>query len=214
MKNIFVFTAIFLSLGLYCDETKINIVGIGFLYIPDSLEVQAGAYKKINDIAKEKVFDLVETPNKVIIQQAGLNGYDENALQTYCRMTIQTEIGNKGDFNILNSKIEATKDELETISNLFKAKTQEIFKQKNSATFNQKLIQWNGATIKKVNSYYAICISYVRKLNNNPDVFVEHYIIQNNDRLHAIIISYRVNEIDRWKKTFDKVLHSLIFIKS
>ena len=213
MKKLFVFMAFFLSLGLYCDETKINIEGIGVLYIPDRLEVQAGRYKKFNDIAKEKVFNLTERPDRVVIQQAGLNSHDENALKTYCRMTIQTEIGNRGDFNILNSKIEATKDELQTISDLFKTKTQETFDQKKSTTFNQKLIKWNGAKIKKVNSYYALCISYVRQLNNNPYVFVEHYTIENNDRMHTIIISYRVNETERWEKIFDKVLHSLTLIE-
>ena len=38
-------------------------------------------------------------------------------------------------------------------------------------------------------------------------------MIQNNDRQHIVTISYRVNETDRWKKVFDKVLKSLVIIK-
>ena len=42
---------------------------------------------------------------------------------------------------------------------------------------------------------------------------VESYMIQNNDRQHIVTISYRVNETDRWKKVFNKVLKSLVIIK-
>lgn len=211
-KKIFIFVIAMFAV-ICAAETKVEIDGVGFLYIPDALEIQSDTYKETVDMYKEKILKIPSGKNKVMIQQAGLNMNEKKAKETYCRMSISTQIGNYGDFEILGIKIEADNDEIEILSNIFKNQVQEGFKRQRTKTYNQKLIKWNGLSIKQINGYYAIYTSYIRKLNDNPDVVVESYMIQNNDRQHIVTISYRVNETDRWKKVFDKVLKSLVIIK-
>lgn len=211
-KKIFIFVIAMFAV-ICAAETKVEIDGVGFLYIPDILEIQSDTYKETVDMYKEKILKIPSGKNKVMIQQAGLNMNNKKAKETYCRMSISTQIGNYGDFEILGIKIEADNDETELLSNIFKNQVQEGFKRQRTKTYNQKLIKWNGLSIKQINGYYAIYTSYIRKLNDNPDVVVESYMIQNNDRQHIVTISYRVNETDRWKKVFNKVLKSLVIIK-
>jgi hypothetical protein len=211
-KKIFIFVIAMFTV-ICAAETKIEIDGVGFLYIPDTLEIQSGTYKEVADMYKEKIFKIPAEINKIKIQQAGLNTDDKKAKETYCRMNISTQVGNYGDFEILGTKIEADNDEIEILSNILKNQIQEGFKKTKTKTYNQKLVKWNGLSIEQINSYYAVYTSYIRKLNDNPDVVVESYMIHNNDRQHIVTISYRVNETDRWKKVFNKVLKSLVLIK-
>lgn len=211
-KKIFIFIIAMFTL-ICAAETKVDIEGIGFLYIPDTLEIQSGTYKETADMYKEKIFKIPADKNKLMIQQAGLNTNGKKAQETYCRMIISTQTGNYGDFEILGTKIEADNDEIEFLSNIFKNQIQEQFERQRTKTYNQKLIKWNGLSIEQINDYYAIHTSYIRKLNNNPEIIVQTYMIGNNDRQHIITISYRVNEADRWEKIFDKVLKSLVLIK-
>ena len=200
-KKIFIFVIAMFTV-ICAAETKIEIDGVGFLYIPDTLEIQSGTYKEVADMYKEKIFKIPAEINKIKIQQAGLNTDDKKAKETYY-----------GDFEILVTKIESDNDEIEILSNILKNQIQEGFKKTKTKTYNQKLVKWNGLSIEQINSYYAVYTSYIRKLNDNPDVVVESYMIHNNDRQHIVTISYRVNETDRWKKVFNKVLKSLVLIK-
>ena len=132
-KKIFIFVIAMFAV-IYAAETKVEIDGVGFLYIPDALEIQSDTYKETVDMYKEKILKIPSGKNKVMIQQAGLNMNEKKAKETYCRMSISTQIGNYGDFEILGTKIEADNDEIEILSNIFKNQVQEGFKRQRTKT--------------------------------------------------------------------------------
>lgn len=71
-KKIFIFVIAMFAV-IYAAETKVEIDGVGFLYIPDALEIQSDTYKETVDMYKEKILKIPSGKNKVMIQQAGLN---------------------------------------------------------------------------------------------------------------------------------------------
>ena len=51
-------------------------------------------------------------------------------------------------------------------------------------------------------------MSYKRQLQDKPFVLVNIYQFHNNDRMHTLILSYRVSECTEWKPTFENILKS------
>lgn len=61
------------------------------------------------------------------------------------------------------------------------------------------LVEWYPVVITSVNEMPALLISYKRKFNNEPIVFVKNYRFQDYDKIHSLTFSYRINEKDIWE---------------
>ncbi len=198
---------------------RIYIKELGSIDFPPTMEVQSGDYKKNNDKYKKTVFDI--EPSKVTLQQKGLNSFSKTAYEKYVRVLISTMKGEVNDFEKLNFDITKVSEydmiELNIMSKnnilniLSKQNNAEnlFSKQNNADSFsNIKMIEWYPVKLEKINGMSCIHISYKRQLNNNPIVFVNTYIFQNNDRMHDLTMSYRVEEEKNWKEDFELILKS------
>jgi hypothetical protein len=62
--------------------------------------------------------------------------------------------------------------------------------------------------VEKINGVSCIHIGYKRQLHDKPFVLVHIYYFHNNDRVHALTLSYRLSEVDYWREDFAKILKS------
>ncbi|MGH9948581.1 MAG: hypothetical protein ACRD6X_15490 [Pyrinomonadaceae bacterium] len=180
-------------------EFKLN--GLGSLLIPDTMELQGGAYKKLSDgYSKDLGYDV---SGEVIFQQKGLNEFNFKDNKTYARVMIGTEIGTPDSFQKLSAKIKATPRELEIFGSAFKKEMVESF-----GNTGLRLVRWDGASVVTINGQSALKFAYLRQLNDNPSVYVEIYSFQNNDRMHRLTISYRLQDATLWKDALERTRNS------
>lgn len=209
-----------LSVICYSQETtfaKYNIPSLGNISIPTNMELQSGKYqnysqeyrKEIDSKMLQKIgFDLSLDGNDHIFQPKGLNDFDKQAMSTYARIIISTEIGEYGDYDKLDSSQILSSKELRGISSEFFQFYQEVL-----PITNNKIIRWDGIRPLKLNKYNALEVSYLRQLNDNPHVVVKMYLFNNNDRLHTITTSYRQNEEALWKPLLTKAVENIVIYK-
>ena len=68
--------------------------------------------------------------------------------------------------------------------------------------------------ITRVNGVDALVHTYTRSINDAPSVLVQVYgMIQNNDVMHTIAISYRESEKDIWANDLGRVINTFKFEK-
>jgi len=185
---------------------KYKIKGLGYLHIPDNMELQSGDYKKIAEsYTKEylKKFGLEVDENRLVFQQKGLNTLEKNSFTTYARVLLETEFGKAGDFEKLTSKIAAKPEELKEFGDVARTQIEESFK-----SIGQKIISWYGVSIVTINNRSALKLSYLRQLNSNPYVLVNIYKFQNYDRMYTLTMSYRKEDEKYWKAIYETILNS------
>ena len=190
------------------DFDNYRILEVGSISIPNNMEIQSGNYKKISEIYQKEIskkFGYEVSDNRVVFQQKGVNDLDKQALATYVRVILETDIGNFGDYEKLSTKLIATPQEISDISKEFKTQIQQSF-----AGTGMKLITWYGVSIVTINGRTALKISYLRQLNDKPFVVVNMYRFQNNDRLHTLTLSYRQSDEATWKPLLTKIANSFI----
>ena len=189
--------------GQTFTEFKLN--GLGSVLIPDSMELQAGAYKKLSDGAsKELGYDV---SGEVIFQQKGLNDFNFKQNKTYARVMFATERGSRGSYPKLTAKIRLTARELKALDDATKEGLIESIK-----GIGIKIVRWDGVSVVSVNGQSAIKTAYLRQLNDNPSVYVEMYTFNNNDRMHRLTISYRLEDANIWKDALEKAKNSFKII--
>ncbi len=190
------------------DWKRIYIENVGTIDIPPTMEVQSGIYKEIIDPLKPTVMKSMGISSNsnydIIIQQKGLNDLDNNGFQRYARVMINTDIGNKGDFDSLTFNInEYSELDIREFDTMFNAATKQSFEGTPI-----KLVQWFPLRLEIINGMSCIHISYARQLNNNPIVQVDLYKFQDIDKMYTLTLSYRQNEKDYWNEYFPTILRS------
>lgn len=186
------------------DETEVFIEAFGTIILPPEMEIQSGNYKIVNDKLKEIIG--IESSN-VIFQQIGLNNFSKNGFSNYARIMIKTDVSNSGTYPNLDN-LTISKKELKEIENEIKS---ELIN--SLSAINTEITAWYPISKETIGNYTALKVSYDRKLNNNPEVEVEQYMIFNNDRMHMIIFSNRIEDNYVWKPIFDNVKMSIDIIE-
>ncbi|MFF5379962.1 hypothetical protein [Pedobacter suwonensis] len=182
------------------------IKGVGYISIPETMEIQSGEYKKIeekyqNDLKQTFKFQI--TDNRIVFQQKGLNKLDKESFNTYARVILETYLGTPGEYEKLTTTVTATSSELLELDKQLKSQIIESFK-----NTGLKLVNWNRVQIVTINGGSVLKISYTRQLRNNPLVNVSMYQFHNNDRMHMLTFSYRKEDAVDWSQKLNVVLKS------
>ncbi len=213
MKNLFSIIFLFLfiipfSIAQSSSESKesgswkrIYIKDLGSFDLPPTMEIQKGAYKEyMNQLNKTIGYDT----NRIVAQQSGLNEMGSGGFERYARVIIETTIGQYGDYTDLNFELpNMPVSDMNELNQHFKEQIKSDFEGAGI-----KLTEWYPVKFQKINGMSYMLISYKRQLNNSPEVLVNTYNFYNNDRIHTLTLSYRVNESDFWKSDFAKILSS------
>ncbi len=196
----------------YETWNTISIPGICTYQIPPTMEIQGGNYKALNDTLREVAFN-EKSPDRVVAQPKGINSFDPQALEKYCRIIVNTTRGRAGEFDSIGTQIAPSKEELSEIDEMLKKETLQGATMASSTGAKVSMLSWNPVKIVRVNGIDTIVASFTRSTNGGPPVAVKVYSIQNNDYLHTITISYRLSEEDLWAKDLAKVIGTFKFEK-
>jgi hypothetical protein len=184
--------------------TEFKLKDLGTIQIPATMELQGGDYKRMSDtLSKQKGFEI--SGDEIIFQQKGLNNFDFENNKTYARVMIGTDHDMPGSFNKLTARITATPAELREYDALLKEGTIKGFRESGTGL---ELVDWYGSSNVLVNGRNAIKTSFLRRLNQNPKVYVEVYLFQNYDRTHRLTISYRLEDSALWKAALERTKNS------
>ena len=161
---------------------------VGSFDLPPTMEIQKGKYKEfIDEVKKIKGYDATQ----VTAQQKGLNEFGKEGFEKYARVMVETTFGSVGDFEKLNFNISTyTQLDINELNTTYKHQIQQSF-----IGTGLKLIEWYPLKLEKVNGMSCIHISYKRQLQDKPFVLVHIYYFHNNDRMHALTLSYRLSAI-------------------
>jgi len=185
------------------DYVIYKVKDLGYISIPNNMEIQSGLYKKIAESIHLSIgtVDYETLKNRVVFQQKGVNEGEGSG--TYARIILKTYLDNIGDHPKINSNNKVSEKELNDFVEEFKIgiSKQTVFKL--ISIYSIENVMLNG-------KYNGIKISYLRQSGNNPLVYVDLYEINNNDKMHEIILSYRDKDRNTWFPIYKKILENLI----
>jgi len=181
---------------------RIYIKDAGSFDLPPTMEIQKGDYK----IFVDEIKNIMGYDTKSLVAQPkGVNALNRDAIKLYARVLFKTTIGNVGDYEKLNFSINTIPSNLIDELNLMSKKQTEG----ELARSGTKIIQWFPLKVEKINDMSCFHIKYKRQLQNSPVVMVNSYVFHNNDRLHTLVLSYRLSEEPYWKPYLEGILKSL-----
>jgi len=202
--NVTFFWVIFHLFSFHSLSQVLKIDYFGEMTLPEEMEVQAGTFKERTDAYGKTLIGTQENHQSLVFQQKGLNSADTHALKTYARVVIDTYKGEPGTYKQLSIINNLTKDDIAYYKNNFETQLETVWPKAK-----QKLINSSEITISKVGKNYCTKHSYIRQLENSPQVFVETFRVQNNDRVHLISFSYRTKDEKQWKPVMENILKSI-----
>lgn len=177
---------------------RVSIKDLGYIDFPPTMELQnLDSRKEINSIIGAELHSLV-------IQPKGINDLGQMPHLKFARIILTTHFGEIGDFEKFNFDMSQYSISVLSLLNTLKKKEAE----EEISKIGGKIIEWQPVVLKKVNNVSSLHYRYVRQLLDQPPVLVNCYEFHNNDRMHQLILSYRVNEEGYWKSDFENVLKS------
>jgi len=181
--------------------TQYRIEDVGEIWLPPTMEQQSGAYRHHTDRLKGRMGIRVPVFTG---QQKGLNDFRKEALTHYVRVMLSVTQGEPGDFASLSFDLsQISQPDIIALNKYYeKAAINELL------GIGQRLIRWNGTSLRRINGMSSINFSYIRQMGDHPPVLVSRYIFQDDDRAYVLTLSSRMTESTLWEKDLQKVLMS------
>jgi len=187
---------------------RLIIPNVGSIDYPDNfLELSSGDYASKME-GYYNTYDLT-TPS-FTLQQIGLNQFELSSFETYRRVIFNTKYLSQGDvFIVANEKYTLSKQELaEMQDEMIDQLRHEYEKLKNEGVGDNKIVDHGFLKIVEVNGMFPLKSTYKRQLNDNPVVVVNSYMFFNNDKIHYLTFSCRVQEEEDCRDIYEKILFS------
>lgn len=191
----------------------VSIPGICIYQLPPSVEIQSGTYKECSDKIAGLILKIETSPDRVIAQPKGINDFQLQALAHYCRVIVETDRGRCGEYESLGSPLAVSEEELRGIDSTLKRQMQQTAAISTAKGMKMELLSWQLTKVVKVNGVDALKITYTRSMNDGPPAIVNMYLVQNNDCMHRITISYRLSEKKLWANDLEKVIYTFRFTR-
>lgn len=221
MKNIFLIFFVLISCCLSAQDnqwTKYEIGEMGSILVPNTLilrdtssvlgmlfnEMSSSRLEKMNIKISEDIYKLTFQPKEDI-------ELNKSSFDKYSRIIVEYNFEKNG---FLSYKYIPNKTELNDIFNYLRKNvltTTDLFNHATSS--NLKILKWYPIKSDKINNSAYVKISYLRQLNNSPQVKVDVYMFHNTDYYVTITLSYRINESDLWSSDFDTAIKTFKFKK-
>jgi hypothetical protein len=171
-----------------------SINNVGRITIPDNMELQSGSYKKMVDRQIGEILQ-IDARSRTTFQVKGTNNLEQQAVNSFARVIIEQPM-------------------TETLTN-FRAMPQMCndlreMLQQQLASVGQKIVKWNGCTMRKINGVEVFVVSYHRQDRNYPYAVVNNYYFYKNGKIYNITMSYRHTEESTWKPLFEMALNSFV----
>jgi len=182
---------------------RYGLKNIGAIDIPPSMELQSGLFQRMNEHIYESIrADLPE----VIFQQKGVNVADPSARSRYARIIIHTEVKIPGSYKNLDHSVSNITNQQLLIDN---ERIRQEYHNSTQGT-SLRITEWFPVEYKMINGMFCLHIKYQKRLGNNPEVIVNIYRFENNDRVHELTFSHYMSKGILYLTDFKRVLESFV----
>ncbi len=189
------------------DWVIVDLDGFGRISIPPTLEIREedSSLDLINKSAKNLVYKLMgeeEGDLIIVFQQKGLNDDNRDAYKSYARVMITI-------FDLEDDTVSKRWEALRfyELAILKQASLYTLTEASESFDCKFKDTDFRERTINHMNSTE---FTFTRSCRGNPEIYVEQYKFNNFNERVEVILSYRVNEKERWEKDFQKIIETFI----
>ncbi|MFA5451332.1 MAG: zinc ribbon domain-containing protein [Dehalococcoidales bacterium] len=175
--------------------------GVVSIDYPDEfLELQSREYQVISD----ELSMILGLPRPdFVLQQRGLNEMELDAFQEYKRLIFNTHYLDRTQKVFkLNEQYQMDSAELAETLDMLIAESGGLLPGPN-------VFEYDDLRAVELNGMYPVLFSYKRQLDDNPVVQVKNYVFFNYDKIHYLILSYRVQDKESSERIFEKILDSL-----
>lgn len=177
------------------DWDTYQMYGAFSIKIPPSMEV-----KDTNCIYTPDMYDyhwkrrrIKRTP--IIFIQKGLVARNPSAINTYCRIIIDFEQGQKGEFLKADEKEELSIEDIR-------------YFQKEVDVGDYELLGKPEVRWVRIGTIYALNIEYTRRGEGNYHTNMNTYLLSNDDQNIVMTLSYRREDESLWEKELEAVISS------
>lgn len=168
-----------------------------FISVPPTVEL-----RNVDDVYTQEIKKIEWHGHKinednVVFQQKGLSANSENAHNTYCRIIINIQKGNSGDFMQCNEFEDLELEDIHFFQSLA------IENSSGYEVIGTPSVRW-----VRIEDIYAIEVEYTRKGVDDNRTNVNSYYLFNDSILANIILSYRQKDANLWEKDFSNVIRT------
>lgn len=186
------------------DWETIELSNLVEIKMPPSMEFQSDEYK---NFAEYLLGNHQEAPNKIVLQQKGLNEGITPEFDTYARIILTAEPFN--DTPNLDD-IHFTRQELDQLSNDFKNEVnQNLLAVKLSQDYPVKLLNWNRLKTKDLSSHKTLNFSYTYSMADFSKIYSENYLLFKNYNRIVVTVEYSMEDSDKWEPDINKAINTI-----
>lgn len=184
---------------------RLRVEGVGSIDYPsDFLELQSEEYRDMAEGYYE-----ITVKSDFTLQQVGLNELLPSAFDEYRRVVFQTIDMNPGEEVFrANEKYTMSQRELAELEAQLIDELVQGFEALKTMGQENKLIESISLEIEEVNGMFPLVHTYKRQLNDNPVVLVKAYSFWDYDRIHYLLLSYRVVDEEECRGIYDRIINS------
>lgn len=177
-------------------------------YPPDFLELQSEDYRRI--LGEFYTAHEIQSSD-FTLQQTGFNELRPSALEEYRRVMFTTSYMAPDERVFrLNDRFTMSEWELAEIrSVLTRQLAQDWAELERMGLGSIHMVDAGSIEVREVNRMFPLVWTYVRQLDDNPEVLVRLYMFFNYDRIHHLTFSYRVQDAEQCEDVYAKILNSL-----
>lgn len=179
------------------DWTKYLVGDDFYICVPPTIELRKSDDLYTQEISNSSWSGYAINTSNPVFQQKGLAVKDSTALQTYCRIILDIQRGEPGDFLKSSEYVDLTMEQIHA----FQENARASILDPEFRNISQPIVRWI-----RIGDLYGIRIEYVRKGYENFYTYVCHYHFFNYDKITHITLSYRQNESYKWEKDFNNVI--------
>ena len=183
-----------------------RIAGSFSISIPNTLEMRKEADPYTQRIKDADWYGYKVDLSNVVFQQKGLADYESEALDTYCRVMLNVETGNRGDYMKSNEWAELTDEDIQVF--------QESLQYSSDISKGEfKIIGKPNVGWIHIEDIYGIEIRYLRTGIEGNRTVVNTYYFFNDAELATLTLSYRQTDAEKWEKDLENIVRTFEWLE-
>lgn len=197
----------------YPTWTTVSIPNICEYQIPPTMELQAGLYREIANQYHTQVLHILDSGNRVVAQQKGLNSMDKEARSRYARVIIDYKPASDGFAQLLSNSPILDRDFITYFDTEMKSLVNQEAAQSTAAGTPVEITSWGGTQVVNINGIDSLKTVYSRSVNGAPAVSVSSFKIPVNNQILSVSTSYREKEASLWADDLKYLINTFDFSK-
>jgi hypothetical protein len=180
-------------------EAKVILEGVCSFSLPNKLELQNGAFKRLNELGA-KIYGLDNESDQYWLQQSGLNNNNAEAYKHFVRISFGSKVIGAGPFDS-RKLFELTPEDVSLYDDLLDPSI--------NAHIMSKTLSIEKSKVSKVGNYYALEKKYISKTQNKPIKVNIRYLFIVDSKNYIIKLEYWEKDFKEFENAINRVFNTM-----